>query len=79
MRLIDADALIEELHFCGEDRAISIVDSSPTVADIVRCKDCEYYNIPTQYRYTNSKLCCRSALQKVKEDDFCAWGERIET
>lgn len=35
MRLIDADALIEELHFCGEDRAIGIVDSVPTVDAIL--------------------------------------------
>ena len=43
--------------------------------EVVRCKDCEYYNIPTQYRYTNSKLCCRSALQKVEENDFCSWAK----
>ena len=30
-RIIDADALIDELHFCGEDRAIGIVDSAPTI------------------------------------------------
>ena len=48
---------------------------SEVVGELVRCKDCEYYKIPTQYRYTNSKLCCRSALQKVEEDDFCSWAK----
>ena len=61
----------------GIEIAIDTIEEVPSVSAerVVRCKDCEYYNIPTQYRYTNSKLCCRSALQKVEENDFCSWAK----
>ena len=56
MRLINADALIAEMHNIiledGEDRRIfyDVIERQPTIEEastvqpeIVRCKDCKYY------------------------------------
>lgn len=40
---------------------------------MIRCKDCEYYRTPEKYSYKEPNLyCCRSALMKVSENDFCS-------
>lgn len=50
---------------------------------ITHCKDCEYYRTPDKYSYKEpNPYCCRSALTKVSENDFCSKairkdGERI--
>ena len=51
--------------------------------NITHCKDCEYYQTPEKYSYKEpNPYCCRSALTKVSENDFCSKairkdGERI--
>ena len=67
----------------GWNSAIEIIESTPTanVAEVVRCKDCKYYDKkyhqcklhseePDQY-YTGFIFC-------MQEDDFCSYGERKE-
>lgn len=47
--------------------------------NIIYCKDCVYYRSPEKYLYKDSNLyCCRSALVKVSENDFCSKAIRKE-
>jgi len=49
------------------------------MADIVFCKDCKYYKTPDCYSYiTQNRYCCRIALTRVSENDFCSKGVRKE-
>ena len=78
MGLIDADALIKEA--CAEG-AYGYVDAkqiadAPTVdaAEVVRCKDCKYYEIHKPKVLEN---CERNGyIIPMKPDDFCSYGER---
>lgn len=41
--------------------------------NIIYCKDCAYYRTPERYSYKDpNPYCCRSALTKVSENDFCS-------
>ena len=85
MRLIDADALADEMAVflernnsgIGEWYANYIEDmiaEAPTIdaVEVVRCKDCKW----------RGKLGCAITIvdesDKPKDDDFCSWGERRE-
>jgi hypothetical protein len=48
------------------------------VVEVVRCKDCKHYKPQTGAQNWNSKVkyCCRCTVVKVKETDFCSFGER---
>ena len=49
------------------------------VEPVIYCKDCKYYKTPDKYSYAEPNLyCCRSALMKMSENDFCSKGERKE-
>ena len=78
MRLIDADALMDEAN---SDGAYGYVDAkqiseSPTVDDtpVVRCRECKYsfYDEIFGNFWCNSHSGCR----KVKDEGFCDLGER---
>ena len=89
MRLIDADALLDE--YCGEcnnaarqicgDNPICVtammVKDAQTVEDavvVVRCKDCSYnLNLKTS---TKGIVWCRRFRAEVNTTDFCSYGER---
>lgn len=80
MRLIDADALWDELtEDLGDGDVLyrippSYIDDAPTVdaVPVVRCKDCKYYK-PDEF-----ECGCDFAggLPYVKADDFCSYGQR---
>lgn len=79
MRLIDADALMEEIFDELSDGEVlySIppdrIDDAPTVdaVEVVRCKDCK------RYRGTNYGFMVCGKFDVIScEDDFCVWGER---
>ena len=72
MRLIDADALIEEAYAegaYGYVEAKQIADA-PTInaVEVVRCRDCKYYD--------GKWLCKISGVPSRKPCDFCSYGER---
>ena len=79
MRLIDADALIEEVDgdltdSIAEHRAIEKILNAPIVdaAPVVRCKDCKY-------RDEQSANCTRFRKDwYVQSNSFCSWAERKE-
>ena len=81
-RLIDANALIEEMKDCAITRqdlycngyAQTFIENAPTVdaVEVVRCKDCDYF-VGDCDKYNPH---CRLHAILVDEDDFCSYGER---
>lgn len=86
MRLIDADALMEELYdnLCNGEVLYRIspsdIDNAPTVdaVPIVRCKDCKHAKkssyVTERYGVPGVKTCKR-LRRCVAPDDFCWLGE----
>lgn len=85
MRLIDADALMEEIFDELSDGEVlySIppdrIDDAPTIdaVEVVRCKDCIH---TTRSKVNPEKIICCLTLMcgTTKPDFFCARGERKE-
>lgn len=76
MRLIDADALIDELGISDEDIIFEgMLEDAPTIdaVPVVRCKDCKYYDTPKNFK---KPYCMRGAYVKVNADDYCSFAER---
>ena len=85
MRLIDADALIDEIKHTLWDwesvdgimsstvlkQTISDINNMPTIdaVEVVRCKDCKYYEGKNTY-------CANDIL--ATPYDYCSRGERRE-
>lgn len=56
------------VHALFDDRP----NNCPLV-QMIHCKDCEYYKTPQKYSYKEpNPYCCRSALVKMSENDFCS-------
>lgn len=82
MRLIDADALMNEAN---SDGAYGYVDAkqiadAPTIGavEIVRCKDCKHYKPQKKSAHWENRAnyCNRIVTIKVQPYDFCSHGER---
>ena len=74
-RYIDADWLLCKIY----DLVNAINDEAPTI-DIVRCKECKWYEEPEHKIY---ELCVKwkrsnGILLPIRPDDFCSYGERKE-
>ena len=77
MRLIDANALIAEMHNViledGEDRRTfyEVIERQPTIEqpEIIRCREC---------RYKYGSDCDNFAGVLVEDDYFCSMAERRE-
>ena len=81
MRLIDADALIKEIHDIFtpyEEEAVKrALQYAPTVdaVEVVRCKDCMFYN-HGENDCESWSACERVYYIDVSENDFCSYGEK---
>ena len=78
-RYIDADELMK-ISFknpIGLTAFQNIIKRQPSadVVEVVRCKDCMYYN---PYDTTKAYDCERGLLG-VMQDDYCSYGAREET
>lgn len=81
MRLIDADALWDELTEDLEDGDVlyrippSYIDDAPTVdaVPVVRCRECRYYAVPGA---TISFCIHRNGMKFTRDSDYCSRGER---
>ena len=76
MRYIDADKLQEvfkELH--GGKRSL-LIDTEPTadVVEVVRCKDCEYWDDHERCDFWSSIM----SPHYPEKNDYCSYGERAE-
>ena len=76
MRLIDADALWEQISNAKPNDALSLIEDAPTVdaVEAVRCKDCEFRN---GCESGKGDVCDYSAVY-VHPNGFCNWGKRRE-
>ena len=80
MRLIDADALIDELGISDEDIIFEgmLVDA-PTIdaVPVVRCKDCKWYGRVDKRRFYRGMDCLQKHIDTIVPDrDFCSKAER---
>ena len=81
-RLIDANDLKQKAvpHYfdnCCYAVSVKDIDDAPTVdaVEVVRCKDCKYYEIGKDYLpYCNH--CDGGIADYPRKDDFCSYGER---
>ena len=90
MRLIDADALIEEYAYASNDWdrarqkfALIVVDvndikNAPTIdaVSVVRCKECKRRD---ENCGMGERRWCRRLNITTTPDDFCSYGERSDT
>ena len=60
------------------ERAYAEIREMPAadVAEVVRCKDCEYLVNATIN--ANGFLICDISDMEIAQDDFCSYGERME-
>lgn len=76
-RLIDADALIQDLRehkipFNADINEAIIVAPTVDAVEVVRCKDCRWFE--NDGYHTN----CQIMRFCVEADDYCSKGERRE-
>ena len=72
----------------GCEADIELLDEIPAadVAEVVRCKDCKYSTLPSEFTQRYGKLgtlTCHNRYapcnrRNVGGDDFCSYGERRE-
>lgn len=91
-RLIDANALVEDLEAAKANNGMGALVASTLIryvkrcttvdaVEVVRCKDCHYYDAPEDgdaLGYCrNGRLAASYASEIYPEPDyFCAYGER---
>lgn len=67
------------VHIQEHNHILHIIDKLPAadVVEVVRCKDCEYYEIGKSHTpYCNNVL---NMFEEMKPDDFCSYGKRRTT
>ena len=80
MRLIDADALKENMFFHEIDNESYAeekdIDNTPTIdaVQVVRCKDCKFH----EQEEPGMVYCSATVAGWVEENWFCKGGERRE-
>lgn len=86
-RLIDVEPIIarysggesmKSMAECIHDEIfVSVLKNAPVVdaVEVVRCKDCKYYEHP-EYYDGGTKDVCRTFKRQMQEADFCSYGER---
>ena len=78
-----AEIISEKLNIPLGD-LVDVFAEIPTadVAEVVKCKDCKYYDGFYSHRCTNTDLVdsddCYARIE-FSEDDFCSYGERKES
>lgn len=84
MRLINADALIEESESGGWDVDIEelrmILKYVPTIdaMPVVRCKECGHYDTTGYPALNPGTGWCDKMDRGVHDDFYCSYGERKE-
>ena len=79
-KYVCVDEVIDRLYdnefamHCPLDEVSDVIYNTPTadVAEVVRCKDCDYYIKSKQF----GKDWCNKHAMNVRQDAFCSDGER---
>ena len=70
---LSADTVSREHHDMEvKELKHQIKDREPLRVDVVRCKDCRYYNPIDE----NKPYPCGYGMYMCNKDDFCSYGER---
>lgn len=70
---VDKDELIKALKY---DRGQYEKGWNDRDAEIVRCKDCKWYE--RRYPWNGNSYECSYLEAPMDDNDFCSWGERRE-
>lgn len=67
---------LDDAYENGYDEHIKQVEAIPTadVVEVVRCKDCKYWNPYKSHHYRGHF--CDVVTLFVQENEYCAWGKR---
>ena len=80
---IEREALLKhiEIHCgcCGEARHCIGEAPAADVVEVVRCKECRFYETDVEYYGGGTKDVCRLLKRQMQCDDFCSYGERRGT
>lgn len=86
-RYIDADALLsrlpDDLPYKSSVKRVLTQAHTADVVEIVRCKDCKYWDANDSKRMQGICLCGKKHFYYGSEfypfaEDFCSYGERKE-
>lgn len=71
---------VDKLKFSSHsewEALLAVVYSVPAVdaVEVVRCKDCKYYEHP-EYYGGGTKDVCRTFKRQMQENDYCSYGVR---
>ena len=93
-KYINRESLISNLKEFANEQLTPLIENliqkQPTadVVEVVRCKDCKYYNKKTgfclkhSYFKDSDGMSCSPADSRdftfFNEDDFCSYGERMD-
>lgn len=74
-RYIDADAWLKDMECTNKflDTLKHKIADAPSI-DIVRCNECKFWNTD---RAIQDKAYCEMHSGYTKDDNYCAWAERI--
>ena len=77
MRLIDANALWEQISNAKPNDVLALIEDAPTVdaVPVVRCKDCTYWGRNAE---TQTHKDCMNLPFMTPPGFYCKWGERRE-
>ena len=53
------------------------IEPTTNVQEVVRCKDCSFYE-EIDYYPDGTKSVCRLLKRQMQADDFCSYGAKIE-
>lgn len=69
---------INKPHLLSRDDTMYVLDTLPAVdaVEVVRCKDCKFYETGVEYYGGGTKDVCRLLKRQMLDDDFCSYGER---
>ena len=84
---IEREALLEKVRELASGSfstplIISAIENAPAVnvVEVVRCKDCVFYEEVEYYHPTENafKTVCRLIQRQMHHNDFCSYGKRKE-
>ena len=61
---------------CGKSECPIWTAPAADVVEVVRCKDCECYEMDVEYYGGGHKDICRLFKRQTQHNDFCSYGER---
>lgn len=72
--MLTVDNLYELMYQEGVDKSCEHFRNKADFVEVVKCRDCKYYEIGKSYTpYCNNVM---NLFEEMKPTDFCSYGER---